>query len=187
MKLMEIEKKYKDYLETQKQTPNKKEKEQVWSKIKDQVQQPKWENPIWYLAAASVALLLLSSFTIYQLHQKDQTISRLQSNLEVLKEHQTELVNNNTQLKGELVTLMNRPPQVDTVIITNVVYRIPDEHIETQLVINENENAEELPVMPDQEMPELANLQSDVESLEIEYGEKTGEGVTPWRFTVKYH
>ncbi len=188
MKLTEIEKKYRDYLETQQhQTPNREDKEHFWSRVQDRTHSSKWRNPVWYLAAASIALLLLSSFAFYQLNQRDQTIYQLQTNLETLEGLQAELVNNNMQLKGELKTLLSLPPQVDTVVITNVVYRVPDEYKEIQQVISENEIPEELPVLPDQEMPELANLQSDVESLEIEYGEKTGEGITPWRFTVKYH
>jgi len=188
MKLTEIEIKYRDYLETQHhQTPNKEDKEQVWSRVLDRTQSKKWKNPIWYLAAASIALLLLSSFVFYQLNQRDRTIHQLQANLEALERLQAELVNNNMQLKGELKTLLSLPPQVDTVVITKVVQRVSNHPKEIEQIISEHEIPEELPIIPDQEMPELANLQRDVESLEIEYGEKTGEGITPWRFTVTYH
>ncbi len=188
MKLCEIEKKYKEYLGKQEPPTQSKDKEQVWSQVQNKMQRPKRLYPVWYLAAASITLIMLSSFALYQLYLKNQTIARLQAALEEVNGQQQVMANNNRQLKGELEEAMNRPLPVDTVFITKVVYQEPEKRGQVDAEITETVSPlESVPVEQDQEMPVLANLQSEVESLEIEYGEKTGEGITPWRFTVKYH
>ena len=194
MKRTEIENRLKDFLDHQEPpVVNRKEKENVWRRIQNETQKKSLVVPMsWYLAAASLALLVVSIVSVYQLTQRDAAISKLQSELEEMRDHREQLVNNNLVLKEELITVTNRPRPTDTVYLTRVVYKTPEvdktETTDKEVEAIASEGTESLQsTSSEQKMPVLANLQSDVESLEIDYGETTTEGITPWRFTVKYH
>ncbi|XOV94843.1 MAG: hypothetical protein ACFHWX_09075 [Bacteroidota bacterium] len=184
MNLSEVEKRYKDYLKGQEpQTQSKQDKEKVWGQVQDRMHKPLRVSPTWYLAAASVALLLLSSFAFYELNQKESTIAALQAELKQSMNVHVKLEQVNQELTEELIVMKNTPVEKDTVYLTRVIYQEILNDNQRQIVQSLNNQG-----LPDSSFdnPVSGNLTAGVESLEIEYGETTDDGITPWKFKIRY-
>lgn len=192
MKLSQIEKQYKDFIhksetEISAYYDELESKSKVWNRLMEPKQKLKL-IPI-ALAAASVTLLLMLWFTKNEIREKDQTIAQLTSELHNLKGNLQKTAIQFTELEQEYIALKELPSKVDTIYKTKIIYEKIMEQPE-QIVINDYEEYEyggnQHLLVSKEGMFDLAGNQTDIKSINIKYGEKTKDGITPWAFTVKY-
>ena len=175
-------------------------KSKTWERVQKQIGTPVRRLPTWTIAAASVIFVIFGSYTFSEINKRDKLISQLQYELNNAKSTEKQLSVYVEDLKGQLVFEQNKPPKVDTVYRTKMVYLEP-EIVEEPVLISGTSNSPLLPEPIDanqdlfsryanpvgDNLINLASVPGDIKSLKIEYGEITKDGLTPCKFTIKYN
>ncbi|MFC0876405.1 hypothetical protein ACE01N_07405 [Saccharicrinis sp. FJH2] len=196
MKLSEIEKRFKSFMENQFNDSISKDiengKDKVWKNVQANLPNEARSIPAWTLAAASVVIILIASFGYSGIKNRNQQIARLRTELQQRINNNSLLEEDMSEVKKQLMNLKNQPPKIDTVYKTRIVYiekePVTEKGNTDEDYVNPKEVENESMIRLGVDRLDLAGIQDDVESIKIEYGKKTkGVQALPWTFKVKYN